>query len=66
MATTISGTPQAVTTTNATAIISGTTTGFVLEAGGASPGTPDRHPHRHRRRQNAQYLHDSQLADRER
>ena len=40
MATTISGTPQAVTTTNATAIISGTTTGFVLEAGGASPGTP--------------------------
>jgi VCBS repeat-containing protein len=40
MATTISGTPQAVTTTNATAIISGTTTGFVLEAGGASSGTP--------------------------
>src|SRR6185295_11328774 len=37
MATTISGTPQAETTTNA--IISGTTTGFVPEAGGASPGT---------------------------
>ena len=65
MATTISGTPQAVTTTNATAIISGTTTGFVLEAGGASPGTPtgtltDTDS------QNAQYLHHSQLADRER
>ena len=40
MATTISGTPQAVTTTNADANISGTTTGFVLEAVGASPGTP--------------------------
>ena len=40
MATTISGSPQAVTTTNAAAIISSTTTGFVLEAGGASPGTP--------------------------
>ena len=36
MATTISGSPQAVTTTSAD-IISGTTTGFVLEAGGACP-----------------------------
>jgi VCBS repeat-containing protein len=40
MATTISDSPQAVTTTNAAAIISGTTTGLVLEAGGASPDTP--------------------------
>jgi len=43
MATTISGTPQAATTTNADASISGTTTGLVLEAVGvanASPGTP--------------------------
>jgi VCBS repeat-containing protein len=40
MATTISNTPQSVTTTNAAAIISGTTTDFVLEAGGASPDTP--------------------------
>ena len=40
MATTISGTPQAVTTTNAAAIISGTTIGSVIEAGSATPGAP--------------------------
>jgi VCBS repeat-containing protein len=40
MATTIGGTPQAATTTNSAAVISGTTTGLVLEAGGDSPDTP--------------------------
>ena len=42
--TTVDGTPQVVTITingsNDAAIISGTTTGSVIEAGGATPGTP--------------------------
>ena len=42
--TTVDGTPQVVTITingrNDAAIISGTTTGTVIEAGGATPGTP--------------------------
>jgi hypothetical protein len=40
MATTISGTPQGVTTTNAAAIISGAATGSVIEAGGVANATP--------------------------
>ena len=42
MATTIGGTPQAATNGNSAAVISGTTTGSVLEAGGTSPDTPPR------------------------
>ena len=55
--------PQVVTITingtNDAAIISGTTTGSVIEAGGATPrhADRDRHAHRHRRRQSAQHLH---------
>ena len=61
--TTVDGTPQLVTITisgsNDAAIISGTTTGAVIEAGSATPrhADRDRHAHRHRRRQSAQHLH---------
>ena len=70
--TTIDGTPQVVTVTisgsNDAAIISGTATGSVIEAGAAITrhADRDRHAHRHRRRQSAQYLHGGQLADGER
>ena len=58
--TTIDGTPQVVTITidgtNDAAVISGTKTGSVIEAGGGTYGTPhrDRHAHRYRRRQSVQ------------
>ena len=60
--TTIDGTPQVVTITidgtNDAAVISGTTTGSVIEAGRhARHADRDRHAHRHRRRQSVQHLH---------
>ena len=61
--TTIDGTPQVVTITidgtNDAAIISGTTTGSVIEAGGGTTrhAERDRHADRYRRRQSAQQLH---------
>ena len=63
--TTIDGTAKVVTVTingsNDAAIISGTTTGSVIEAGGVANARRhadrDRHAHRHRRRQCAQHLH---------
>ena len=70
--TTVDGTPQVVTITidgtNDAAIISGTTTGSVIEAGGATlrHADRDRHAHRYRRRQSAQHLHGGQLAEGER
>ena len=72
--TTVDGTAQVVTVTingtNDAAIISGTTTGSVIEAGGvanhARRADRDRHAHRHRRRQSVQYLHGGRLADGER
>ena len=57
--TTVDGTTQLVTITitgnNDTAVISGTTTGAVIEAGGATArhADRDRHAHRYRRRQSA-------------
>ena len=70
--TTVDGTPGVVTVTihgsNDAAIISGTTTGSVIEAGCAIArhADRDRHAHRHRRRQYAQCLHAGLLADDER
>ena len=58
--TAIDGTPQLVTITidgsNDAAIISGTKTGSVTEAGGDTYGAPhrDRYAHRYRRRQSVQ------------
>ena len=71
--TTVDGTPQVVTITihgsNDAAVISGTTTGSVIEAGDANAtrhADRDRHAHRHRRRQSAQHLHGGELANGER
>ena len=70
--TTVDGTPKVVTVTihgaNDAAIISGTTTGSVIEAGCAKArhADRDRHAHRHRRRQYPQHLHGGQLANGER
>ena len=70
--TTVDGTAQVVTVTingtNDAAMISGTATGSVTEAGAchARHADRDRHADRHRRRQYAQRLHGGRLADGER
>ena len=70
--TTIDGTPQVVTITidgtNDAAVISGTKTGSVIEAGGGTlrHADRDRDAHRYRRRQSVQQLHRGQLAEGER
>ena len=71
--TTIDGTPQVVTIvihgTNDAAIISGATTGSVIEAScamHARHADRDGHAHRYRRRQSAQHLHGGHLANGER
>ena len=65
MATTISGTPQAVTTTNATPSFPAPPPASCSRLAALRPARRPA-PSPHRRRQNAQYLHNSQLADRER
>ena len=69
--TTIDGTAQVVTITingaNDAAVISGTTTGSVIEAGATTRhANRDRHADRYRRRQYAQHLHGGELTDGER
>ena len=64
--TTVDGTAQLVTVTingtNDAAVITGTSSGAVIEAGGVANAHPghadrDRHADRHRRRQRGQHLH---------